>query len=359
MCFLDTITVVSQFYYYMFRGDSARDALRRILRGRFVDGGPDGGDGMASIDRNRVARFVFFAFSALPLVVKLYTLRGIFWTKVWASMYLLSFVAIETLVWLSKPYEQVLHLGELEDDFFYRDFSVTRHYLRSVKLLEYLQTVLVLLMIVSLSTIFLTRFFENSTSYFKYTTTSALVLIIASILHESLLQSLEVGVETESNRPPHETFISFIGLNYYSMLYMPMVYLETLYPNVFVKDELMFAHVILLMVSNYYNYTARGSQHIRGYIRAYRGYIILIALSYAIAFVLQWIAERELPSMEFFTYIIILISIMCIILLVSPLHLKYQYPIFALHHLAYALLYYSHSYDPVGTVNPPLTQIWG
>jgi hypothetical protein len=56
---------------------------------------------------------VVFALAALPSIIKLYTLQGILWTKIIASIYFVSFLSIEVVIWVSKPYDQMDTLQEL------------------------------------------------------------------------------------------------------------------------------------------------------------------------------------------------------------------------------------------------------
>lgn len=60
--------------------------------------------------KNTICRLIIFAFS-VSQIVKLYAFGGLIWPKVWASMYLASFLVNEILVFVSMPH---IHADEAE-----------------------------------------------------------------------------------------------------------------------------------------------------------------------------------------------------------------------------------------------------
>ena len=105
ICAIDGLSILLQLSYYTYRGDTPRNAAHRILQGRFVDGGENGGDDKGSIEWNKAIRVILFAVGMLPAVIKLYTLGGVPWTKTWGSMYLVSFLLMELLLLVAGKQE--------------------------------------------------------------------------------------------------------------------------------------------------------------------------------------------------------------------------------------------------------------
>jgi len=96
ICLLDAVLVVGRVAWCTAVLKSPRAALEMIIRCRFQDIESDAEENsLASLQKNTLFRLCVFAFGALPQFIKLYTMMGLPWTKVWSSMFLGSFVAVE------------------------------------------------------------------------------------------------------------------------------------------------------------------------------------------------------------------------------------------------------------------------
>ncbi|KAK5135358.1 hypothetical protein LTR08_005300 [Meristemomyces frigidus] len=108
ICIIDTFVLFHRLAYYYWSSDTIKAAYARLLRLRYQpedDGVEDMQTVLAELQKSQPVRIVVFILT-LAQMVKLYAFGGVVWTKVMASMYLLSFVVIELLVvW---PQAQVL-----------------------------------------------------------------------------------------------------------------------------------------------------------------------------------------------------------------------------------------------------------
>ena len=59
-------------------------------------------DGIQSLEKLTVLRWVFFIIGTAPSAVKILAMSGLPWTKAWAMMYLISFLVVEVIVLLRK-----------------------------------------------------------------------------------------------------------------------------------------------------------------------------------------------------------------------------------------------------------------
>jgi len=112
ICAIDGTCILLQLSYYVYGGETPRNAAHRILQGRFVDS-ESGGNEQENIEWSKPVRIILFAVGMLPAVIKLYTLGGIPWTKTWCSFYLASFLLIELLLLLAGKEEPDLPLDDL------------------------------------------------------------------------------------------------------------------------------------------------------------------------------------------------------------------------------------------------------
>ena len=100
ICAFDALAVACSFAYLMVvQKRSPRAASRRIVAYRFRDVANHSGTGsLEDLKNNTTFRLVLFVLGALPQIIKLYGVHGLLWTKVWATMFLASFVLLECLV---------------------------------------------------------------------------------------------------------------------------------------------------------------------------------------------------------------------------------------------------------------------
>ncbi|KAN0102033.1 hypothetical protein V8E51_012543 [Hyaloscypha variabilis] len=90
ICAIDGTCILLRLSYYVYGGETPRNAAHRILQGRFVDS-ESGGNEQENIEWSKPVRIILFAVGMLPAVIKLYTLGGILWTKTWCSFTWLRF----------------------------------------------------------------------------------------------------------------------------------------------------------------------------------------------------------------------------------------------------------------------------
>lgn len=92
----DALVVAVSAIYWRLELGTTRAAARKVARLRFQDS-----DVLQEVGffqrllRNRIFRLCLFFLGALLQLIRLYRLHDVFWTKVWATMYLTSFATIE------------------------------------------------------------------------------------------------------------------------------------------------------------------------------------------------------------------------------------------------------------------------
>ena len=108
LCALDALTVLTSTLYWSIQLRSLMGGARKVARCRFEypedEEGPPRPEGESSsssslqeLQRNKTFRTCVFVFGALPQIVKLYAMSGIFWTKVFGSMFVGSFAILEVI----------------------------------------------------------------------------------------------------------------------------------------------------------------------------------------------------------------------------------------------------------------------
>ena len=109
ICFLDVTFVIGRLAWYANASKSPRAAVERTVRLRFQDVVDQAEESsLASLQKNTLFRFLMFVLGVLPQIIKLYDMRGLPWTKLWASLFLSSFFVIELLVLISKRFRRPL-----------------------------------------------------------------------------------------------------------------------------------------------------------------------------------------------------------------------------------------------------------
>lgn len=100
VCIHDGIQVLVIFAYLTCSGKSPRDAARSIACSRFSKSTREAGmtpSSFPKLQENALLQIFIFIALALTQTTKLWAVRGIFWTKVWASMFVSSFVVLEVI----------------------------------------------------------------------------------------------------------------------------------------------------------------------------------------------------------------------------------------------------------------------
>ena len=104
-CICDALLLFSQIVKQSLRTKSAQAALDTVARRRFPSSTSRSVDlpsSLAVLQETYILRATGFALGALPQAVKLYTCSGLWWTKIWVSMFLLSFAILEVFINLLK-----------------------------------------------------------------------------------------------------------------------------------------------------------------------------------------------------------------------------------------------------------------
>ncbi|KAI4163722.1 MAG: hypothetical protein LQ342_002756 [Letrouitia transgressa] len=100
ICALDALIMMARFVYLTFVVRSVRAAAQGIARERLGDINGDAKNSLDQVEKNTIFRVALFVLGALPQFLKLYGLSGVTWPKVWASVFLGTFVTTEIIVLL-------------------------------------------------------------------------------------------------------------------------------------------------------------------------------------------------------------------------------------------------------------------
>ena len=101
ICLFDGLDVLAAFAWLTITKRSLRAAARYIASAPFnrvvseADASPSS---FAELQENPVFRILLFVAAALPQAIKLLAVSGVVWTKLWAFMFVGSFVIIEVIV---------------------------------------------------------------------------------------------------------------------------------------------------------------------------------------------------------------------------------------------------------------------
>ena len=99
ICAYDVISTFVSFVYHLIESKSFRKALLGVMLYRFGHTYRESGSGgLQDLQKNSPPRLFLFVAGALPQLIKIYAFAGVQWTKVWASLYLVSFGLLEILV---------------------------------------------------------------------------------------------------------------------------------------------------------------------------------------------------------------------------------------------------------------------
>ncbi|CAG8973916.1 hypothetical protein HYALB_00003694 [Hymenoscyphus albidus] len=106
ICTLDVLILVVRMAYYSISLKSARKAIQVVVIQRFALDDENSGT-FSDFRKNAIFRWFFFVLTVAQ-AIKIFAFEGIIWTKVWASMYIGSFLIIEMLVvipsqWIDIP----------------------------------------------------------------------------------------------------------------------------------------------------------------------------------------------------------------------------------------------------------------
>ncbi|CAG8956401.1 hypothetical protein HYFRA_00003784 [Hymenoscyphus fraxineus] len=106
ICTLDVLILVVRMAYYSISLKSARKAIQVVVIQRFALDDDNSGT-FSDFRKNAIFRWFFFILTVVQ-AIKIFAFEGVIWTKVWASMYIGSFLIIEMLVvipsqWIDIP----------------------------------------------------------------------------------------------------------------------------------------------------------------------------------------------------------------------------------------------------------------
>ncbi|KAL9039641.1 MAG: hypothetical protein Q9214_004793 [Letrouitia sp. 1 TL-2023] len=100
--------MMARFIYLTFVFRSVRAAAQGAARERFGDISDEAENSLDQVEKNTIFRVALFVLGALPQLLKLYGLSGVTWPKVWASVFLSSFVTTEIIILLiGRDWEKV------------------------------------------------------------------------------------------------------------------------------------------------------------------------------------------------------------------------------------------------------------
>ncbi|KAN0108826.1 hypothetical protein V8E51_008568 [Hyaloscypha variabilis] len=95
ICAVDTLSILIHLISYL-KSYSIKEAIPLFIRERFGDDEEDV-EGIQAIEKVTFVRWLFFVFGTLGQAIKLMAMDGIFWTKTWGAMFLVSFLVVEVL----------------------------------------------------------------------------------------------------------------------------------------------------------------------------------------------------------------------------------------------------------------------
>lgn len=96
ICFIDTIIILEQFIWISITKRSLFTGAKHFAKFRFQDAeSEDAANSFTELQNDTSVRILLFIFGALPQIIKLYGLTGLFWTKIIGWTYLISFLVIE------------------------------------------------------------------------------------------------------------------------------------------------------------------------------------------------------------------------------------------------------------------------
>ena len=99
VCAADATYTLILLVYYLIDLRSLREAAQKVAFNRFRDAKNEAeGGSLFNLQNDTLARLSVFVLGPLPQIIKLYAMRGVPWTTVWASMLFSSFLALEVLV---------------------------------------------------------------------------------------------------------------------------------------------------------------------------------------------------------------------------------------------------------------------
>ena len=99
ICAYDAISTLVLFGFRLIEGKSFRKASQAVISYRFRHTNEEiGSGGLQDLQNNTRLRLFLFAAGALPQLIKIYAFAGVHWTKVWASLFFVSFGLLEVLV---------------------------------------------------------------------------------------------------------------------------------------------------------------------------------------------------------------------------------------------------------------------
>jgi hypothetical protein len=101
ICFLDMLSIICRLVYYSISKRSARAASTLIMTQRYAYNHKNAESALADFRYDAPFHWAIFLLSILQ-IVKLFAVQGLVWTRLWASMYLASFMVVELFVFLSR-----------------------------------------------------------------------------------------------------------------------------------------------------------------------------------------------------------------------------------------------------------------
>ena len=118
ICAYDAVSIFMLFGLCLVREKSFRKAGQAVISCRWprlneeleINGGLET-SGLQELQRNSRFRLSLFAAGALPQLVKIYAFTGVPWTKIWATLFLVSFALFEILV-----ISQRKPIGRIDED---------------------------------------------------------------------------------------------------------------------------------------------------------------------------------------------------------------------------------------------------
>jgi hypothetical protein len=101
ICFLDMLSIICRLVYYSISKRSVQAASTIIMTQRYAYDHDDAESALADFRYDAPLRWASFLLS-IAQIAKLFAAQGLIWTKLWASMYLASFLVVELFVSLSR-----------------------------------------------------------------------------------------------------------------------------------------------------------------------------------------------------------------------------------------------------------------
>jgi hypothetical protein len=107
ICFLDVSNIICRLVYYTIDKRSLKAARRMVIAQRYGSDDKHAHHATTSLDAKkgryspRMACWIWYLLP-VPQVINIFAVEGVAWTKLWAAMYIASFLAVELITLPSK-----------------------------------------------------------------------------------------------------------------------------------------------------------------------------------------------------------------------------------------------------------------